>query len=120
MWGETTEVKTGLELAGAIVHEDSSETDDGGRFSLMPQVIITPHKMINFIVGFGAGFMVGETEFTKHNLGGSFCLVSKVGLQFVISDVIGLEYTFFHQSNAGIYDYNASLNMNQVALTFHF
>ena len=118
-WG-TVAVRSGLELAGAIIHEDKADNDDAGRFSLMPQIVMSPNEVLHFIAGFGAGFMVGETEFTDHNLGGSFCLLSKVGLQLVLAKTVGLEYTFYHQSNAGIYDYNASLNMHQIALTFHF
>ncbi len=118
-WGEWN-VDTGLELAGAAINERGAGTDETGRFSLMPYLTLSPHKAIRLMAGLGAGFMAGETEFTDHNLGGSFCLVSKLGLQLVISDTVGLEYTFYHQSNAGIYDYNASLNMNQLALTFHF
>lgn len=118
-WGEW-DVDTGLELAGAAIHERGADNDDTGRFSLMPYMTLSPNKVIRLMAGIGAGFMAGETDFTDHNLGGSFCFVSKFGVQLVISDLVGLEYTFFHQSNGGIYDYNASLNMNQIALTFHF
>lgn len=119
-WGEW-DFATGLELAGALIRENSdADVDDAGRFSLMPYFTLSPNEVFHLHAGLGAGFMTGNTEFTDHNLGGSFCLVSKFGFELVLSDTIGLEYTFYHQSNAGIYDYNASLNMNQVALTVHF
>lgn len=113
------QLSTLLEVAGAIV--DEADTDNStGRLSLMPQLLIRPHKSIGFLVGFGTGFMTGDTEFTDQNLGGKFFLASKVGIQLLLGDHFGLEYNFYHQSNAGIYDYNASLNMNQVALILRF
>lgn len=113
------QLTTLLEMAGALV--DEADTDNStGRLSLMPQMLIRPHQSIGFLVGFGAGFMTGDTEFTDHNLGGEFFLASKLGVQLLLGDHFGLEYNFYHQSNAGIYDYNASLNMNQVALVVRF
>jgi hypothetical protein len=76
--------------------------------------------MVNFIIGLGTGFMVGETEFTDHNLGGAFLLNSKLGVQLLLGEHWGLEYVFYHQSNAGIYNYNASLNMHQLAFAYNF
>jgi len=118
--GDTWNVSTDIELGGALIVESGSDNDGTGRFSIMPQVILSPHDMVNFVFGFGAGFMVGETEFTDHDLGGTFLLNSKVGVQLVFGKHWGLEYTFYHQSNAGIYDHNASLNMNQLAFVYNF
>jgi len=60
--------------------------------------------------------MAGETKFTKHDLGGPFFLASKLGLRLLIGKGWGLEYIYYHQSNAGIYEHNASLNMLQAAI----
>lgn len=117
---DTWKISTDLELSGALLQENGGGSSDTGRISLMPQLHISPHEMINFIVGFGAGYMVGETEFDDHNLGGSFMLSSKLGVQLLLGGHWGLEYVYYHQSNAGLYDYNASLNMHQLALSYNF
>ena len=101
--GETWSVTTDLELSAALLRESGSGHTGTGRFSLMPQVILSPHEMVNFIIGFGAGFMAG-----------------KLGVQFVLGEHWGLEYVYYHQSNAGIYDHNASLNMHQLAFAYNF
>ncbi len=101
--GDYWNVTTDLELSAALLRESGSDNSETARFSLMPQVILSPHDMVNFIVGFGAGFMTGETEFTDHNLGGPFLLASKLGVQFLLGEHWGLECVYYHQSNAGIY-----------------
>jgi len=118
--GDTWNVTTDLELSAALLRESGSGHTGTGRFSLMPQVILSPHEMVNFIIGFGPGFMVGQTEFDDHDLGGAFLLSSKLGVQFVLGEHWGLEYVYYHQSNAGIYDHNASLNMHQLAFAYNF
>jgi len=119
LW-DSWNVSTDIELGLALLREANSDKSETGRFSVMPQVVLSPSDMVNFIIGFGAGFMVGETEFTKHDLGGPFLLNSKLGVQLVLGGHWGLEYDFYHQSNAGIYDHNASLNMNQLSLSYNF
>ncbi len=118
--GDSWNVSTDLEFAAALIRESHSDNDGTGRFSIMPQVILSPNKMVNFIIGLGTGFMVGETEFTDHNLGGPFLLNSKLGVQVILGEHWVLEYAYYHQSNAGIYNYNASLNMNQLAFSYNF
>ncbi len=119
-FGDSWNVTTSVEVGATLLREEGCDNDETGRFSLMPQVIFGPHDMVNFIVGVGAGFMVGETEFTGQNLGGSFLFNSKVGAQLVLGEHWGLEYVFYHQSNAGIYDYNIGLNMHHFAVSYKF
>lgn len=111
-----------LEVAGAALQERDSRTNDDTtlRFSLMPQAVYVPSSRLRMLAGFGAGFMHGNTEFDDHNLGGAFLLLSKLGLQFFVTDWCSIEYDYFHQSNAGIYDKNDSLNMNYISLSFSF
>jgi hypothetical protein len=118
--GDSWSLATDMEMAAALLREEGSDNDEAGRFSVMPRVIFSPHAMINFIVGLGAGFMVGETEFTDQNLGGSFLFNAKVGAQLVLGEHWGLEYVFYHQSNADIYDHNIGLNMHHFALLYIF
>ncbi len=118
--GDSWKISTDVELAGALIRERHSDNDGTGRFSLTPELIVSPHHMVNFIFGVGAGFMVGETEFTDHDLGGHFLFTGKAGVQLLLGDHWGLEYVYFHQSNAGIYDHNASLNMNQLSFVYNF
>lgn len=114
------QVSTDLEFGGALIREAGFDNIGTGRFSIMPQVVVSPHKMVNFIFGLGAGFMAGRTDYSDNQLGGHFLLNSKVGVQIVLGEHWGLEYDFYHQSNAGIYDHNDGLNMNQVALSYSF
>jgi hypothetical protein len=113
---------TFLEAGGAALHERDSDTNDEVtmRFSLMPQLALQPDPKFRFIAGLGAGFMAGETEFDDHNLGGAFFLDSKLGMQWFFTENFSVEYDFFHQSNAGMYDYNASLNMHYLCLAYRF
>jgi hypothetical protein len=117
--GTDWKLATALEFGAAILDESGSDNSPTGRFSLMPQLHLGGDAF-NFIIGLGAGFMAGETEFTDQNLGGSLFFSSKLGLQLLLGSRWGVEYTYYHQSNAGIYDYNASLNMNLLAVTFRF
>jgi len=118
--GDVWKLSTVLEFGGAIIDDSESETSSTGRLSLMPQMLLSPNDAVHFILGFGSGFMMGETEFDHHNLGGPFFLSSKVGVLFVIAQHFGVEYNYYHQSNAGIYDYNTSLNMHHIALSYQF
>lgn len=113
-----TAVETGL----ALVRERNSGPDvsTAARVACLPELIVSPNDTFSFLVGVGAGLMGGETEFTKHNLGGPFFLVSKIGMQLILAEHLVLEYVFYHQSNAGIYDYNAGLTMNALSLAYNF
>ncbi len=113
-------IATAVEIGAATIRERSGDTDSAGRFSVMPQVSLSPHQNLNFFVGLGAGFMVGNTEFTDQNLGGEFLLASKLGLEILLGDHFKIGYSYYHQSNAGIYEYNSSLNMHQLALSCSF
>ncbi len=118
--GENWNVSTGVEFGTALIRESGSDNVGTARFSVMPQVMLSPNDMVNFIVGIGPGLMIGETEFTDHDLGGFFLLNSKIGIQFLLGEHWGVECVFYHQSNAGIYDHNASLNMPQISLSYNF
>lgn len=109
-----------VEISMAMIRERDGDNDGTARFSAMPQVILNPHPNINCIFGLGTGFMVGETEFTKHDLGGKLFFASKVGIQFLLGQHWSAGYFYYHQSNGGIYDHNASLNMHQLALSYAF
>lgn len=119
-WGDTVKVSTAVEFGAALIHYYGPDDALTGRFSATPMVIVSPHRNINIIGGIGAGFMVGRTEFDDHDLDGPFLFTGKAGLQFVLSEDWGIEYTYFHQSNGSIYDHNDSLNMHQLAVTFRF
>jgi len=114
------QVSTDLEFVGALLREAGSGNDGTGRFSIMPQVVVSPHKMVNFIFGFGTGYMAGRTHFSDNDLGGHFLFNGKVGVQLVLGEHWGLEYDYYHQSNAGIYDRNDGLNMHQLAFSYSF
>lgn len=118
--GDIWKLSTALEFGGAVIDDSESETSSTGRLSLMPQMVLSPNDTVHFIFGIGTGFMMGETEFEDHNLGGPFFLSAKLGLLFVIGQHFGIEYNYYHQSNAGIYDYNGSLNMHHVGLSYRF
>ena len=119
-WGDTVKVSTAVELGAALIHYYGADDAVTGRFSATPMVIVSPLKNFNILAGIGAGFMVGQTEFGKHDLSGPLLFTGKVGLQLLLGEKWGIEYTFFHQSNGSIYDHNDSLNMNQLAVTFRF
>lgn len=115
--GDNWTITTAIELAGALLDEKGSDNSSTSRFSLMPQVHFTTGKIANFIAGIGAGYMSGETDFSGHDLGGPFLLSAKLAFQLFLGKRFSLEYCYYHQSNASIYEDNYGLNMHQVALT---
>jgi Lipid A 3-O-deacylase (PagL) len=118
--GDVWKLSTAIEFGGAIIDDSESETSTTGRLSLMPQMLLSPNDAVHFFIGLGSGFMMGETKFEDHDLGGPFFLSSKVGVLFVIAEHFGVEYNYYHQSNGGIYDFNASLNMHHLSLSYRF
>lgn len=113
-------ISSAVEIGAATIRERNSDTDSAGRFSVMPQAGLSPHQNIKFFVGLGAGFMVGNTEFTEQNLGGEFLLASKLGVELLLGEHFTIGYSYYHQSNAGVYEHNSSLNMHQLALSCLF
>ncbi len=113
-----------VELASEFGLALIRETDTGGfgtaRFSIMPEVVLRPHQQFSFILGLGAGIMVGQTAYSRYDLGGPILFAAKVGVHYRLNERWGLEYTFYHQSNGNIYPQNYSLNMNELALTYDF
>ena len=119
-WGDIFTVSTAVEFGAAFIYYNGPDDAVTGRFSAMPMIILSPHKNINILGGAGVGVMAGQTKFGEHDLGGPFLFNAKFGLQILLGDSWGIEYTFYHQSNGNIYGSNDSLNMNQVAITYRF
>jgi len=91
--------------------------------SVMPNLVLTtPGKKVDFIAGLGLGVMIGDTEFDddEHDLGGPFFFQGQAGFRLHLSERYFLGYRYYHQSNAGIYDSNASVNLNQIELGYRF
>jgi hypothetical protein len=109
-------VETGI----GLIRDRSWDESPTFRLSLVPQLLLVPHPAWRLIVGFGPGMMFGETNFDDNNLGGPFFLASKLGVQLRLNEWFGVEYLFYHQSNAGIYGHNAGLNMHHLAIAFFF
>jgi hypothetical protein len=117
---DTLPLSTAVELAMALIDERGSDESPTFRLALMPRATLEIHENLHLFAGLGLGFMAGETEFTSHNLGGPGFLSSKLGVQLMLGKRLSLEYLFYHQSNAGIYDFNASLNMHHLAISWKF
>lgn len=118
--GDNCLVSSDVEIGLAIIRDSHVDDSQIGRFSLMPQLSFNPSDRFQFFAGLGTGFMVGETKFTDHDLGGAFFLAAKLGLRFFFGEGWGVEYAYYHQSNGNIYEHNASLNMQQLAMFFTF
>jgi hypothetical protein len=118
--GGLLQVSSRVEFGMAVIREQGVEFSELGKFSCIPEVVFRPHNRVHSFVGLGAGFMGGEAEFTRHDLGGPFFLASKVGVRLLLGVEWGVEYVYYHQSNAGIYEHNASLNMQQLAVFCSF
>jgi hypothetical protein len=113
-------VSSVVEAAFALIREVNVTHSEVGRFFLMPQLDCRLSDRIQFFGGIGGGFMGGGIDFTKHDLGGPFFLASKLGARFPLGERWSVEYVYYHQSNAGLYDHNASLNMLQLAFSYTF
>ncbi len=90
--------------------------------SVMPNLILsTPGGMVDFIAGLGLGVMFGDTEFDgDHDLGGAFFFQGQAGFRVNVTDNVFVGYRYYHQSNAGIYNSNDSVNLNQVEIGWKF
>lgn len=90
--------------------------------SIMPNLIIsTPEGLIDFIAGLGLGVMLGDTEFDgDHDLGGAFFFQGQAGFRVNVTDTIFVGYRYYHQSNAGLYNSNDSVNLNQIEVGWKF
>lgn len=118
--GLTWKLKSAIEISAALIDEKGSDHSPTTRFSMMPLVVLTPADWIIFTIGLGTGAMVGNTNFTDQNLGGAILFSSKVGLEVIWGSQWALGYTFFHQSNVGIYNHNQGLNINQISIVYYF
>ncbi|MEE4134629.1 MAG: acyloxyacyl hydrolase [Desulforhopalus sp.] len=117
---ETIPLSALLEAGAGLIDETGSDESPTFRLALMPMARLEAHANLHLFAGLGFGFMAGETEFTGHNLGGPFFLNSKLGVQIILGKRLSLEYLYYHQSNAGIYDFNASLNIHHLAISWKF
>ena len=93
--------------------------------SLMVNMIFSsPGNKVDIIAGLGAGFMIGDTLFkddeSYHDLGGPFFMQGQVGIRLYLTDHIFAGCRYFHQSNAGIYEQNDSLNLGQFEIGWRF
>lgn len=118
--GGDFQVSSGLEIGVGMLWEAHADHSELARISFMPQLALRKNDSIEYFVGLGAGFMGGKGEFTKHGLGGPFFLASKLGLRISLGKDWGVETNYYHQSNGGIYEENASLNMMQLAFYSSF
>lgn len=116
--------------SGWLLHADvegligvlTLDGDTAVKPSIMPSLILTsPGKRIDFLAGLGFGVMLGDTEFSDdHDLGGPFFLQGQVGFRVHLTDKFFTGYRYYHQSNAGIYSSNDSVNLHQVEIGYRF
>lgn len=93
--------------------------------SVMPNLILSsPGGKVDILAGFGFGYMFGGTDFgdggDQQNLGGPFFVQGQAGFRLNVMDNIFLGYRYYHQSNAGIYNENDSVNINQIELGWNY
>ncbi|WP_457577765.1 acyloxyacyl hydrolase [Desulfomarina sp.] len=115
---DSLKLSSQVEYSIGFLEDTEAGGDSTMRFAVMPRLLFTPSQYYDLVLGFGAGYMSGETEYPRHNLGGSFFFQSKVGISIHVTKKLSLGYLFFHQSNAGLYSYNASLNTFQMEITY--
>jgi hypothetical protein len=119
-FGWDLRVSSVVEMAMAVIREADTAGPVVGKFAIMPQLVLRPYDRLNWFFGLGAGFMGGDTAFFEHDLGGNFFLASKIGTRLLLGENWGGELVYYHQSNGGIYEHNASLNMCQLAFFYRF
>lgn len=116
--GGRVKVTSAVEVSLGLARENDVAHSELGRFALIPELIAELHPRLEILAGIGAGFMGGDGEFTKHNLGGSFFFASKFGLRLPVTPSWGVALLYYHQSNGGLYEHNASLNMQMVGIYY--
>lgn len=93
--------------------------------SIMPSLVLSsPGRKVDIIAGMGLGWMFGATDFgdgsDRSELGGPFFLQGQLGFRLNVTDKIFVGYRYYHQSNAGIYNENNSVNINQIELGWNY
>jgi Lipid A 3-O-deacylase (PagL) len=116
--GGRVKVASAVEVSLGLARENDVAHSEIGRFALIPELIAELHPRLEILAGIGAGFMGGDGEFTKHDLGGPFFFASKFGLRLPVTSSWGVALLYYHQSNGGLYDHNASLNMQMVGFYY--
>lgn len=116
--GGRVKVTSAVEVSLGLARENDVAHSGIGRFALIPELIAELHPRLEILGGIGAGFMGGDGEFTKHNLGGPFFFASKFGLRLPVTPSWGVTLLYYHQSNGGLYEHNSSLNMQMVGFYY--
>jgi len=116
--GRRFAVASAVEASFGLVRESDVAHSELGRFALIPELIVDLHPRMQLLAGIGAGLMGGDGGFTRHDLGGPFFLASKFGLRLPVTATWGVELLYYHQSNGGIYEHNASLNMQMLGIYY--
>lgn len=111
-------VSSAVEVSLGVVRESDVANSELGRFAVIPELLVDLHPRLQLLAGLGAGFMGGDGEFTRHDLGGPFFLASKFGCRLPVTATWGLEMLYYHQSNGGLYEHNASLNMPMIGVYY--
>lgn len=90
--------------------------------SVMANLLITSATgKLDMIAGMGMGVMLGDTEFSDdHNLGGPIFFQGQAGIRWHFTESFFAGYRYYHQSNAGIYSNNNSVNLNQIEVGWQF
>lgn len=117
-FGKGRYVTSAIEISLGMVHEHDANDATLGEVAVIPELVLHFHPRLEFLAGLGFGLMSNEGKFTKHDLGGPFFFASKVGLRLPVSSSWGVELIYYHQSNGGLYEHNASLNMPSAGLYF--
>lgn len=116
--GGRVKVTSAIEMSLGLARENDVAHSEIGRFALIPELIAELHPRLEVLGGIGAGFMGGDGEFTKHNLGGPFFFALKFGVRLPVTPSWGVALLYYHQSNGGLYEHNASLNMQMAGLYY--
>lgn len=117
-FGGRVKVASAIEMSLGLVRENGVVHSEIGRFAFIPELIAELHPRLEILAGIGAGFMGGNDEFTKHNLGGPIFFASKIGVRLPVTPSWGVALLYYHQSNGGLYEHNASLNMQMAGLYY--
>jgi hypothetical protein len=116
--GSRLKVTSAVEMSLGLAREKGVAHSEIGRFALIPELIAEMHPCLQILAGIGAGFMGGDGEFTQHDLGGPFFFASKFGLRLPVTPSWGVALLYYHQSNGGLYEHNASLNMQMAGFYY--
>jgi len=118
-WQLTESLKADIAFTAALGLL-SGEGEDAGYVYAAPVLGLSYGDLpVSLYLSTGPSVLTEDT-FDHFDMGGNLLLISSIGFGWQIDEAWGIEYSFQHRSNAGLYDQNPGLEMHALSLSRRF